>query len=207
LDTARAAHEALKSARDEIRVAREHADYAARNARAERGEAEEPVVDRRSRAREIASATQRGIDNRLRLYRERDQAAQEPIQGANDTLRQSTTPPQAEAITDRAEERARLVRARDQARENQTYEQRILRVITPEEIAYDRFVQEPNSYSTSRLGAEARFRRHLARKPVRGERGNKKSKTMAKCPFCDKLTSSRDKQALRRDIDVNSASV
>ena len=109
--------------------------------------------------------------------------------------------------TNRAEERARLVRARDQARENQTYEQCILRVITPEEIAYDRFVQEPNSYSTSRLEAEARFRRHLARKSVQGERSNKKSKTMAKCPFCDKLTSSRDKQALRRDIDVNYASV
>jgi hypothetical protein len=93
--------------------------------------------------------TQRGVKNSPRLRRERDQAAQESIQRANDTLRQPTIPPQAEPTTDRAEEQARLVRARDQARENQTYEQRILRVITPEEIAYDRFVQEPNSYSTS----------------------------------------------------------
>jgi hypothetical protein len=97
LDTARAAHEALESARDEIQVAREHADYAARNARAERGEAEEPVVDRRSRAREIASATQRGIDNRIRLYPERDQAAQESIQGANENDQQTTTPTQRNA--------------------------------------------------------------------------------------------------------------
>jgi hypothetical protein len=53
--------------------------------------------DRRSRAREIATATQRGIDNRLRLYRERDQAAQESIQGANENDRQTTTPSQRNA--------------------------------------------------------------------------------------------------------------
>jgi hypothetical protein len=50
--------------------------------------------DRRSRAREIATATQRGIDNRLRLYR---QAAQESIQGANENDRQTTTPSQRNA--------------------------------------------------------------------------------------------------------------
>jgi hypothetical protein len=30
---------------------------------------------------------------------------------------------------------------------------------------------------------------------------------MAKCPFCKKYASSRDKKALRRDIDENSDSV
>jgi hypothetical protein len=295
MDTAWAACAALDYARDEIRVASENADYAARNARAERGEAEKPVADRRSRAREITAATQRGIDNRLRLYRERDQVAQESIQGANDnkrqtttptqrnaeksgpasrdmawlsrqeregkadgaseiseavrdddrypnarkvaavtqrgvensprlrreraqaaqesirrandTLRQSTTPLQAEATTNRAEERARLGRARDQAERNQTFEQRLLRKSTPEGRAYDRFIQEPNSYATSQSEAAARFQRHVARKPVQGERSNKKFKTMAKCPLCNKLTSSRDKKALQRDIDNNSDSV
>jgi hypothetical protein len=59
-----------------------------------------------------------GVENSPRLSHERDQAAQESIRRANNTLRQSTTPPQAEATTDRAEERARLERARDQAVEN-----------------------------------------------------------------------------------------
>ena len=68
MDTAFAAYARLDYARTEIQVEREHADRDARNARAERGEAEESVADRRSRAREIAAATQRGIDNRLRVY-------------------------------------------------------------------------------------------------------------------------------------------
>jgi hypothetical protein len=68
MDTAFAAYARLDYARTEIRVDREDADRDARNARAERGEAEESVADRRSRAREIAAATQRGINNRLRVY-------------------------------------------------------------------------------------------------------------------------------------------
>jgi hypothetical protein len=207
LELATAAQDALESGRDEIRVVREHADYAARNARAERGEAEEPVVNRRSRAREIASATHRGIDNRLRLYRECDQAAQESVQGAIDTLRQPPTPPHPEDIINRSVEQTRLERARDQAERNQTHEQRISNVGSPEGREYDRFVQEQNNYATSRAEAAEKFRKHVARKPVQGERSNKKSKTMAKCPYCDKLTSSRDRQALRRDIDDNSDSV
>jgi hypothetical protein len=94
MDTAWAAYKALDYARSEIQADRENADYAARNARAEQGEAEESVADRRSRAREIAAATQRGIDNRLRLCRERAQAAQESIQSAKDDIRQTTTPAQ-----------------------------------------------------------------------------------------------------------------
>ena len=68
MDTAFAAYARLDYARTEIQAEREDADRDARNARAERGEAEESVADRRSRAREIAAATQRGIDNRLRVY-------------------------------------------------------------------------------------------------------------------------------------------
>jgi hypothetical protein len=51
---------------------------------------------------------QRGVENSPRPRRERAQVAQESIRRANDTLRQSTTPPQAEATTNRAEERVRL---------------------------------------------------------------------------------------------------
>jgi hypothetical protein len=308
MDTAWKAYESLYYERDEIRVASENVEDAARIARSERGEAEESVADRRSRAREIATATQRGIDTRLRLYREsdqaaqeimhganendrqtttppqrnaennganigdvfglsgpasrdmallhrqeregkpdgaselseavqnddrypnarkvaaviqrrvenssrlrreRDQAAQESIRRANDNLRQSTTPPQAEATTGRSEERARLGQARDQAQRNQTYEQRLLGKGTPEGRAYDRFVQEQNNiYSTSRAEAAAKFRRHVARKKVKGkECYNKKFMNMAKCPWCEKYASPRDKKALRRDIDNNSDSV
>ena len=239
-DAATAAREARDSGREELRVVTEHA----RNATTERGEVEEPVVNRRSRAREIASATQRGIDTRLSLYREYDQAAQESVQGAIDTLRQPPTPPQAdttlslyrdlyheynrtaqesvqgatdtprqppippqaEATTSRSEERVRLLRARDQAERNQTFEQRLLGEGTPEGRAYDRFRQEQN-IAIPRAETAEKFREQLARKPVKGEKSNKTSKTMAKCPYCDKLTSSRDRQALRRDIDDNSDSV
>jgi len=78
---------------------------------------------------------------------------------------------------------------------------------TLEGRAYDRFVQEPNSYATSQPEAAARFQRQVARIPVQEERRNKKFQTMAKCPFCNKYTSIRDKKALRRDIDNNSDSV
>jgi hypothetical protein len=140
------------------------------------------------------------------LYHEYNRTAQESVQGATDTPRQPPIPPQAEATTSRSEERVILLRARDQAERNQTFEQRLLGEGTPEGRAYDRFRQEQN-IAIPRAEAAEKFREQLARKPVKGEKSNKTSKTMAKCPYCEKLTPTQDKQALRRDIDDNSASV